>query len=409
MKTVISNITGVVPGAFILTDQETPLTQTLTPTPTPLNPSAYPSIPFPWNLVYILVPLSLVYTSTILRTLRNHTRRMLHAESSAALAATQRQNLWRAWETNNWRVLFGLSELWATGQLPWGPWDASSLQAWPDDFSLKRLCRAGIVPLYIQDGAFGTRLFPGRERWTWDGEGLRARLHIQSKRRAYFDFVMPWRPQSGRNYPRAEFLKALEYGAEGAGYAVTVWVSERNGGGLGSLQLPPVPVPWPVEYGATSKFKLLLPLKRDRVIREATLGVDMHLDNYMRDRNCPLLAHSQVVVVRIEAMFLTEVRLDQFVARIAFATGLCDKFSETSIKALTREWLAENDLGHLPGIQQYLWAPNEREPAEPVQDLQQIENDEFSDDFEIVENVRSNRKFGDPTNSRGFDSLGELW
>jgi hypothetical protein len=371
--------------------------------------------------------------------------------ATAALLAARDPEFWTAWRTRDLPVLYGLTELYITGAFPLGPWDVSSLRAGIAKYRghyLRRLCRAGIVPLYIQEHGLGTRKWPSVDEDTsrdtsarygavktfgskravderpicspekmtswkmgkaWWESVLDKWLptYIQSKRRAYFDFLIPvpldFDPNVDNHYMQDLFVRKLisKVGTPLHDFAISIWVSGLVDGRATMINTGNPDVA--LEYGATSHFKAFLPFKKDRVLREGTSwaenlrnvrrrlvdpfitpveGEDMErideelrhdVHYYMKKGSIPILevpphtSSIRVAIIRIEKRdgSAPGIPLDEFVAQAAWDAGLCHRFSEQTIMGNTRSWLDERGFGDLPGIQQYLFTPAKAETATP--------------------------------------------
>lgn len=268
-----------------------------------------------------------------------------------------------AWMTSRWPPFVGMVEQWIYGKIPWGPWDASSIQSrWPDKRCLKRLIRTGIVPLYIQEGGLRTYQKRKGKMFGWD---VTWPTYVRSKGRAYFDFVMLF-PNGNltQSIPmldqtRKDFREALKQQKQ---HAVTI--SFWHGGKHSDLTEYSVLKPSTefLEGGAEATFKLWLPFKSGKVITPGR-GQQKKLDlrDFLReDRNLktamPLLSLWPFAVVRVEALDYNPVRLDEFVFRLARNADLKEIWTE---KHLSRE------LGHVLGVELGLQFPMDMPFPEP--------------------------------------------
>jgi hypothetical protein len=407
----------------------------------------------------LLLPLLFLLLPILLALWRR--RKNIHAQkaknAASARLAEQEPEFWIAWQTRDLPVLYGLTELYITGAFPLGPWDVSSLRAWIAKYGgyfLRRLCRAGIVPLYIQDHGLGTRSWPSVDEDTSRDTGARQRVvktyrtgsrratderparapermsawqlfmawwesvldlwlptYIQSKRRAYFDFLIPvpldFDPGVDHFSVQDGFVRNLvsKAGTPVHDFSISIWVSGLAGGRATMINTGDPDLA--LEYGATSHFKALLPFKKDRVLREATswaenlrvvrrrlvdetstpierenmeqrdeeLRHDVHY--YMKKGSIPILevpSHTstiRVAIIRVEKRdgSAPGIPLDKFVAQAAWDAGLCHRFGEQAIMGSTRSWLDERGLGDLPGIQQFLFTPTKAEAATPQRQI----------------------------------------
>jgi hypothetical protein len=244
------------------------------------------------------------------------------------------------WLTNDWATLYGLIRLSNDNQWPHSPLclnkDIQHHWYHPDRPWLKRLLALGTVPLFIQDGGMDTHYT------NYTGFGRKKEFPYfttpkwqQGKRRAFFEFLVPYPNGSAK---MRQFLDSIinnraEEEIDGNqvvrdnSYAVTVRESPPDRGGkiLYSKENRPAPEERPLEVGAQSALKPLLPFMSDEVLRKG-YGVRINcLSTYMRGfhpEKVPLLRHAPARLVRVEAYHYGACELDGFVFGLAQKVGL---------------------------------------------------------------------------------------
>jgi hypothetical protein len=243
-------------------------------------------------------------------------------------------------------ALMGLVEQYIYGTIPWGPWDASFIQNnWSKKGYLKRLIRGGVIPIDIREG--GVQIYQ-KSKLKWNGWKVEPPVYVQSKSRAYFEFVIvlplgqPENPLLPLDEARRSFIDNLLSQDK---YAVTVSVYGARGihqRTYDTPQLPPSSAP--LEVGGDSWFKFLLPFTKDRVLRRVAFNLFKKTWTQREARQVgvlqlaqmidypditvPLLARRPYAVVRVEALDYTPVRLDEFVFRMARRAGFTDVWIE---------------------------------------------------------------------------------
>lgn len=316
-------------------------TRTFTHTPPPIpTPTCHPLVtagPLTLNtcdahclLLFLLIPLLLL--------LARHQTHLLN-EETVQLSDDERA-LRLAWASATKHTqLLGLVEQYIYGRISWGPWDAGSLRdRWPQKRYLKRLIRGGVIPLEISEGGLQTYRKKGRRRGWLD---VLLPLYAQSKGRAYFVFAMPY-PVAPVSGSKAAFLTRL---LEQEEYAVTVSYYRRGGAYSRTRYSWKEGNDGYLEAGALSRFDLLLPFMRDRVLKDGRLrrrkrvlgSSDNETDRTVRLEDCmlenpvkavPLLVDKPFVMVRVEALDYTPAKLDEFVYQTARVADFEDMFLE---------------------------------------------------------------------------------
>ncbi|KAF2275392.1 uncharacterized protein EI97DRAFT_459302 [Westerdykella ornata] len=319
---------------------------TLDTTPTPSSPSnahncppLFTAGPLDLNkcdayclLFVLLVPFILLWLS--------HQSNLLNEKSHQTTEdETALRPVWASATTH--AQLLGLVEQYVYRRISWGPWDAGSLRdRWPEKRFLKRLMRGGVIPIEISEGGLQTYLKRGRSDTWWD---VLLPTYAQSKGRGFFVFVMPYPVAPFHAFKKA-FLTNLLAQDE---YAVTVSY-HRSGGWYSHSRYSPMKASDEyLEAGALSRFGLLLPFMQDRVLKEGRLvrkdrvigrhgGIDraVTLEDFMSEEPgeaVPLLVSRPFVVVRVEALDHTPVRLDEFVYQEARDAGFIDVFMEDEL------------------------------------------------------------------------------
>ncbi|KAF2713748.1 hypothetical protein K504DRAFT_145980 [Pleomassaria siparia CBS 279.74] len=309
------------------------------------------SSPFAWTGFAPLAILVAIWTFGIVQTWRN---KHYGKRSTAHLLREKRwvTQLGKAWKTKNYPILFGLSELWITGAIPWGPWDVSGLKEVEDMEYYKQLCHAGIIPLDISTGGFGTKEKSSIALDKKARLGFRMPVWVQSHRRAYFDFVMPLiRGKYFNN--RVNFLNSLlVHEGPRDGIAIRFWVREDPPRRiqLEDTYASALQSQFPLEYGASTWNQWTLPFLKDTALKRRTERWEVNLGNYMSEDQCPLLIKGAYVLVRVEALTTLVGRLDGWIARVAGEFGLNGAFNGAYNRTLTKAWLNDYDLSDLPGV-----------------------------------------------------------
>lgn len=244
------------------------------------------------------------------------------------------------WLTNDWATLYGLIRLSNDNQWPHTPlWLYKEIQHhWhdPDRPWLKRLLALGIIPLFIQDGGTNTHYtnYTGFG-WKKDFPYFTTPKWQQGKRRAFFEFLVPYPSGSAK---MRQFVESIinNRGEEEIGddevvrdnsYAVVLRESPPDRGGQirYSERNRPAPEDRPLEVGAKSALKPLLPFMTDEVLRKG-YGVRINcLSAFMRGfhpEKIPLLRHAPTEIIRVEAYHYGACELDAFVFGLAQQAGL---------------------------------------------------------------------------------------
>ncbi|KAF2679712.1 hypothetical protein K458DRAFT_393559 [Lentithecium fluviatile CBS 122367] len=272
------------------------------------------------------------------------------------VAAKAREREWAAslrnlWLTPSWFTFFGLCDLYILGVLPKGPWKAKpdkSLKSWPEKRYLRRLIHMGIVPLYIQDGGLDTRREKAPELAD-EGIGIKLPKYVQSKRRAYFEFLVPqargyskpeYQWENPRTTPFKQFIHALLTNRHS--YIVNVSASGTDFA-IDSSH-PANTRTSPLEVGATSCMEALIPFKSDRILQPAKGQAKQTIDEFMEPGFAPLLETKGCPVVRVEVPDYRKRKLDEWVYGMAQQCGLGMVWTEDSLHAHASQWILENNL-----------------------------------------------------------------
>lgn len=264
-----------------------------------------------------------------------------------------------AWRVDHWPPLLALTEQWVCGSIPWGPWNTDSItKRWPQKGYLKRLCRAGIIPLYIRNG--GMKHFQISklkiDRWK-----VTLPEYEQSNGRAHFDFILPcpWgMNRSAQNLPeldtaRIRLRQLLRRQTE---YAVTIsyW---KNG----VQSFVPAedsrfeysrhwqPLREHLEIGTRSRFKFLLPFKSNVALKpmkplegpERLLGLAEYVYGKWKntgtahgvERVMPLLRYHEYAIIRIEALDYSSHNIDEWMCRKLHEAGMNDIWTPGNLSA----------------------------------------------------------------------------
>ena len=255
--------------------------------------------------------------------------------------------LWR--EAGEYELLFGLWDKFIIGELPYSCLDGKceqSLRGRTEKRYLRRLLLMGFLPLYVQDGGVDTQLETPIKEFD-DGAWYRTKWK-QGKKRACFDFLMPFAPLIGSSEdehvataPWREFVKALLLNEHGWRVSVTNWGMGPYGDRVTVSDLPPHNGQ-PMEVGATSWFEPLLPFKRDRTLEPATGSMDRSVQDYCGTKEVPGLirtAHDGFSpIVHVEVPHYDRRKLDEMVYNFALDYGMTELFREDRMRALTAQW-----------------------------------------------------------------------
>ncbi|KAF2638635.1 hypothetical protein P280DRAFT_75882 [Massarina eburnea CBS 473.64] len=259
------------------------------------------------------------------------------------------------WQTDEWKVLHGLFDVFLTGSLPISPLNErceTSLRSWPEKRYLRRLVHMGILPLFIQNGGTSTRL---------DGptEGYWGTRWLQGKKRACFEFVVPMAegyslthmeksalPNFRERRPWQMFVENLLDNKHG----FRVCVSNEYGNALGDVSNPAPDHSQPLEIGATSCFEPLLPFKKDEVLQYGKGDVGRKFAYYVGEgKDAPgLLVAKRNPVVRVECPHFEKKKLDTWVYGMAVQAGVQQVWEEADLGDYTRAWSVQNSYQTLP-------------------------------------------------------------
>jgi hypothetical protein len=277
---------------------------------------------------------------------------------------------WTApWRTTSWNALYGLLALaydneWGTNTPFWLYKSIHDTWQTPNRPWLKRLLAMGVIPLHISDGGMSTHRvgytsWAWRKSWPW----VAWPLYQQEKSRACFEFLVPYPDATA---PKERFLRAIienrgegeEYpmatrGVNEWGYGVSLRMGPPDQGKIYySIQNPPEREEYPFQVGARSWLEFLLPLKRDKVLRNGYGVRSNRFAYFCRNNNparVPLLRHADAVIVRLEARHYDVCELDQFVFHLAQKVGLPVQYPEEicrkkALRKLERCELSTEDL-----------------------------------------------------------------
>ncbi|PSN75180.1 hypothetical protein BS50DRAFT_643853 [Corynespora cassiicola Philippines] len=252
------------------------------------------------------------------------------------------------WDTSDWRILVGLTELSLFNLLPWTPFfppNPPSATHWPDKSYLQRLLRRGIIPLELQDGGVSTqRASPPSYALNLGLATLHIPRWLQSKKRAYFTFLVPY-PEGYDRAPlplhdsgRRTFIDALLNDAEKRYGAVVRHLGRRT------VQSRPGPPHLALEVGAEAPLEVLLPFLPDRVVRMGLGGEVGPVGECVREGVGvpPLLERGEVAVVRVEARHFGKKRLDEWVYGLVEKVPLI--WTGGEIAEATGQWLERNGV-----------------------------------------------------------------
>jgi hypothetical protein len=308
-----------------------------------------------YTLLILSIPL-LLYPAYASQRARNRTARTSHDAQARLLER------WKnAWATvSDWNVFFAMTDMWTAGALPWGPWNLSTIRGarWPEKEDLYDIVRYGMIPLAIQKGGMQRYVkstnpnFSEEEddKQTWPSIATylsHLPVHVQSKGRAYFDFVIPTfgikiKGAGEKNPGEKALQRFLNQLLNGKKYAVTICQWDHSQVSKGT-RVEPASFAYhksenldvtPLESGAESRFPFLLPFKRDRVL---TPGRNLdEEDDEMRNLKWKRFVEDEDIqrytpkmyrpgnytYVRIEAQDYAPHRLDRYVNGLAKRCGV---------------------------------------------------------------------------------------
>jgi hypothetical protein len=264
------------------------------------------------------------------------TRRVIQLEEEQDIQLTKDAAYKRAWKCDRWPSIVGLVEAYLMGKISWAPWDGESIRArWPDKKPMKRFWRAGIIPLQIQPGGCGTYMKEGWKLWKWSFEFPR---WVQSKQRASFVFIVPhYNGLKTSTHPEHDTArdKFTDLLLEQHEYPVSMSFYQGMHELVGHAMTDAMPGPeeYPLECGAESRFKYLLPFKKDRVLAKGLGKKTPHLDHYIFDPNSrlPLVSRQTHAVVHVEALDYCPHRLDLWIHECARTAGMTDIWTEDEL------------------------------------------------------------------------------
>ncbi|KAF1997318.1 hypothetical protein P154DRAFT_294616 [Amniculicola lignicola CBS 123094] len=306
-----------------------------------------------------------------------------HANIQRDKAKDVREKWMKCWTSRSWPEFYALVELYALGEIPWGPWDRGDMgfpeskddvstsfattgqqiriekNALVDQEVLRELCRMGIIPLNMRLGGLRTYRVPLTELekrnalkkdmgfwavampwilYTIDPFYLRnlwpTRFHVQSKRRATFDFLvpLPWgfkEPQKESERRHQKRLEHFAYLLSLQGLPFTeIWRpvfdhDDPHGWqkhqGVNNMHLRRHDL-LPLEVGARSRWRYLLPFFKDSWL-EGKIGFpeNSSVNKFLRRRNsAPLIEKNVYFVVHMETPeYRDETWLEHEVLRMA--------------------------------------------------------------------------------------------
>jgi hypothetical protein len=294
-------------------------------------PNLHVILQFSWLQQILLLSIPLLWLLALLR--KSH----LHVHKKAEHDAQQHWE--EPWLTKDWEALYGLIRLTYDHKWLYTPfWLGRSVQEhWHMSNRpwLRRLLGMGVIPLFIQDGGMNTHRvnFTGCG-WTTRFPWVKVPIYQQGKRRAYFEFLVPF-PYASKEM--ATFLESIilnrmgeDVGDARSGrnnsYGVTIRFGPLDRGRVYYAEdNPPVPEDRPLEVGAQCVLKPLLPLKRDGVLKRGYGDHANRLAYFIRNNQpekIPLLRYADTVLVRLEAQHYGACELDAFLFGLAQAAGL---------------------------------------------------------------------------------------
>jgi hypothetical protein len=317
------------------------------PPPTHTHPSLLFIQHLIWPRLILLLGLPLIWFLA-----RLHTSQIAHQKRTEH----KKHRAWeKPWLTKDWETLYGL--MWLSNRRQWNftPfWLGKNVQRhWhlQNRPWLSQLLGMGVIPLFIQDGGMDMhRVNYTGFRFITRFPYLKTPIYQQGKRRAYFEFLVPFPYGSAK---RAALLESVvnnradeemgnERFREDFKYGVTmrfgppdygrIFVAEDNSPALKNQ---------PLEVGAQCMFKPLLPLKPDGVLKSSYGKHANTLAFFMRNNDpgkVPLLQNAETVLVRVEAQHYGPCELDAFVFGLAQKAGLEIEWPERRCrKAALRE------------------------------------------------------------------------
>jgi len=181
------------------------------------------------------------------------------------------------------------------------------------------LLEKGIIPLFIQDGGISTE--ETTRSWSTTFPFIKLSSFEQAKRRACFEFLVP--------HPRRKH--ALRFhdilGKNIWNYGVQVRMSSQTegSGAIGSWEQPYESESFTLSVGAESVLQSILPLLPDKPLKTTRSKTVDGLGWYLKDGdagNIPLLHHTLLCIVRIEAVHWGPAELDSFVLGCAEKAGM---------------------------------------------------------------------------------------
>jgi hypothetical protein len=316
-------------------------------------------------LILLLISIPLFYITTRWR------KQQLRAEVEEKRARAIKYEV--PWATPRWLTLYGLLAMtYSISDMPC-PFErdyVTSIQKRfnnPKRFALKRLLEKGIIPLHIRDGGITTRK---RQSWALSSTfpWIKLPLYEQTKRRAYFDFIVPHteRPEVKAFVRLVNMENQHQYAFS---FAQEVPRSGRDdrcqrgkGSGAGRAYQGDE---FPLAVGAWSPSKIFLPLRPDRVLVPAGDEKVGYVRKYVRGRRAdtvPLLKMTSTIVIRVEAGHWGYVELEDFVLYAAQEARLPTAFP------IHASWeAAERELRRC-GIPTGVYFEPRPEAAEEVQD-----------------------------------------
>lgn len=241
-------------------------------------------------------------------------------------------NVWK--HAVGFKKFFGLVEYWLRGDIQWGPWDAESVQnRWPDRTYMRRFCRSAIIPFRIERGGMQTYQKTYFRASGWD---IKLPTYVQSKGRAYFEFLVLFPhgyetdPIPVRDKSRKKFLENLVRQKE---YAVTISYWHLGKYHRRTDYSPLRPTMDPLEAGAESKLKILLPFKSDEILQSGKGAGRLPLGDFVPEYQdfTPLLATNPCAIIRVEALDYSPHRLDEFVFRMMREANVVDIWVEDDL------------------------------------------------------------------------------
>jgi hypothetical protein len=292
---------------------------------------------------FILLLLSIPLFYTLARWRKKQLRD--EARERTALCRSYEQ----PWKAPKWLTLYGLIAMSHSHSDVPTPLDKKFLptvqKRWndPKRFALQRLLEKGIIPVNIRDGGIKTERNKGWG-WKWSSPWITLPWYVQTKRRAYFDFIVPL---CERKEVKA-FENLLNHNQHNYAYTFKKQTIQplRNGkkhehgrgNGAGG---PYMGDRVPMAVGAWSLFEILLPFWWDKVLVPAQGEELGYLAQYIRNSRkdtIPLLANNPRLAIRIEAGHWGYVELENFVLYAAQEARIRTEFPlHLAWKAAERE------------------------------------------------------------------------